>query len=537
MAKSLKFAYSGIKKIKIPSKDSDFVDVNECIKIFDKYMPSILEQHQKNRKKIVYLYEYAFGDQDISEKRRLYNKDNQNNNKVIENHAYRQVSFKTGFITSEKRDYTNKNDTQNNGTTYLDRYFTDCDFFTKDNDLKEYIFATGIGVTYQAPRTDIIVEETDLNTKETTFRYKNKKDGFDIETECPVDFNVVDPADNFVVYSSIRGENPLFCVSLVQVGNDDDIYDATNYKYELYIETRYASYKAKCDKNFGGYDGLQLDTPKVFNDMPMIEHSVNQKRIGIVELNRDLFNSINTLVSNATDMIVDGANVIMVFKNTDIDQATINDMRNKGAIILHDVQDNKNNSEAKLETITIAIPFDGLNEFYEQRLTQAYDIAGVPLASGTVTSGGDTGQARLLGGGWNNAYVIIKKDIVSLLKGDYAVLKSFLKICQLVPDCPIKDLAASQIDIKYHINQSDNLLVKAQSIAQLYSVNMPKSAILKSTGLFSDIAALSNEWEQKDKDAYEKKLQLEKLSTKVDDKTGGDNDVDTKNNDGNNSQE
>ena len=536
MAKSLKFGYSGIKKITIPKKDADFIDIKSCIEIFDKHLPSILKQHRLNRQKINYLYEYAFGNQDISEKKRLYNKDAKNNNIVVENHAFRQVSFKTGFITSEKRDYTNKNDTKNNGTTYLDRYFTDCDFFAKDKDLKEYIFATGIGTTYQCPRTDIIVEEIDPTTKKSRFRYKDKKDGFDIETESPVDFDIVDPADNFVVYSSMRGENPLFCVSLVEVDGTKS-YNSDTYEYELYIETRYARFKARCDKNFSNYEGLVLETPKAFIDMPMIEHSINHKRIGVVELNRDLFNSINTLVSNATDMIVDGANVILVFKNTDIDQDTINDMKNKGAIILHDVQDNKNNSEAKLETITITIPFDGLNSFYEQRLTQAYDIAGVPLASGTVTSGGDTGQARLLGGGWNNAYVIIKNDIVSILKGDYAVLKSFLKICQLVPNCPIKDLAASQIDIKYHINQSDNLLVKAQSIAQLYSVNMPKSAILKSTGLFSDVAALSNEWEQSDLDAYERKLKLEKQSNVNADKNGNDTNVDSQNNNDNNSQE
>lgn len=514
MAKTLKFAYSGIKKIKIPKLDADFVDVDKGQEVLKKYLPSILQQHKKNRVKIKYLYEYAFGNQDISEKKRLYNKDAKNNNIIVENHAFRQISFKTGFIESEKRDYSHKTDSLNQEIQYLDIYFTDCDFFSKDKDLKEWVYATGIGATYQCPRTDIIKVEIDGKTKKEVYKYKGPADGFDIKTECPVSFDVVDPADNFVVYSSVRGENPLFCLSLVQVEKKDaTIYSDVDYDYELYIETRYARYKARCSKTFDGFQDLQLEVAKAVNDMPMIEHAINQKRIGLVELNRDLFNSINTLISNTTDMVVDGANVIMVFKNTDIDQDTINDMKNKGAVILHDVQDNKNNSEAKLETITITIPFEGLNSFYEERVTQAYDIAGVPLASGAVTSGGDTGQARLLGGGWNNAYVIIKNDISSLLKSDYAVLRSFLKLCKLVPACPIRDLAASQVDIKYHINQSDNLLVKAQAMAQLYQINMPKEEILKATGLFSDTCSVGQKWEETDQEAKKEQEQQEEQQT------------------------
>nr|DAD73897.1 MAG TPA: Portal [Siphoviridae sp. ctFn287] len=536
MAKPLKFRYSGIPKIKIPKNDNDFVNSANAMAIIDKYLPSILQKHKANREKIKYLYNYAFGDQDISEKKRLYNKDAANNNQIIENHAFRQVSFKTGFITSEKRDYAHKSDSHSNDTIFLDRYLTDCNFYSKDKDIKEFAFATGIATSYQCPRTDIITEDVDLQSKELKYRYKKKDEGFDIETESPVSFDVVDPADNFVVYSSIRGEVPLFCISLVQVEKKDSSdYSDTEFDYELYIETRYARFKTRCSKSFGLYaeENLKLEVEKTFHDMPMVEHYYNRKRLGLVELNRALFNSINTVVSNVTDMIVDGANVILVFKNTDIDQSTIDDMKNKGAIILHDVQDNVNQSEAKLDVIRIEIPFDGLNSFYEERLTQAYDIAGVPLASGNVTSGGDTGQARLLGGGWNNAYIIIKNDITSFLECDYTVLKSFLKICKLVPNCPIKDLAASQIDIKYHINQSDNLLVKAQSISQLYQVNMPKEEILKATGLFSDICTVANKWEQVDRLAKENKLK----SANADTNKSVDNNVDTNSKQDNTSKE
>jgi hypothetical protein len=258
--------------------------------------------------------------------------------------------------------------------------------------------------------------------------------------------------------------------------------------------------------------------------MPMIEFAANNARMGLVELNRDLFNCINTLVSNVIDMVVDGANIIMVFKNTDIDQATIDDLKTKGAIILNDNPMNKNNSEAKLDVIRVQIDFNGFSSFYEERLAQAYDIAGVPLASGQSSNGGDTASARMMSGGWENAYMIINNDITTLLKGDYAVLKGLLDICRRVPNCPIKNLTASEVDIKYHINQRDNLLTKAQSIAQLYQINMPKDDILKATGLFTDIFSVSQKWERQDAEA-KAEAQEESVHKNTDIVGGGDTGV------------
>lgn len=540
LSKLPEFEFRGIPKITIPKTDNDFRAKDFGKSIIEKYLPSILNKHSKNRDKIEYYHNYALGEQDITKKERLYEKDSKNNNKIAENHAYRQTTFKVAFVSSERRDYAHKSDSHCDDIKYLDRYFTDVDFFAKDKNVKEWIYQTGIGVTYQCPRTDIIVEE---NKK---YRYLGKNDGYDIETQAPFEFDDLDPRDNFVVYSSVRGNKPLFCVSLVQVEKDNIAGINVEYEYKVYIETRYARFIAKCSTTFTNAKDIEFEMKKSFASMPMVEHCVNNARIGIVELNRDLFNCTNILVSNVIDMIVDGANIIMVFKNTDIDQETINEMKQKGALILNDNPESKSNNEAKLETITLQINFEGLNSFYEERLTQAYDIAGVPLASGTVTSGGDTGQARLLGGGWENAYTIIKNDITTLLKGDYDVLKGILAICKDIPNCPIKTITASQIDIKYHINQSDNLLTKAQSIAQLYQINMPKEEILKVTGLFSDICTVATKWQKSDDDAREKSNKesarqptdiVGGKDTSISQNNGNDTNVATKNKSGNSSKE
>ena len=522
-----KFEYKGIKRIEIPKVDDDFRGDDFGESVIRKYLPQILATHSLNAKKINFLYNYYWGMQYVLNKQRLYSKDSANNNIVVENHAYRQVNFKVGFLTGEKREYTHKADTDSDDLIFLDRYLTNVKFFSKDTDLKDWIYSTGIGCTYTAPRTDIIV--TDANGRT---RYKNESEGFDVKFDAPFTFNTIDPKDNFVVYSSRFDKTPLFCVSIVEI----DVGEGENIekRKELHIETRYASFIVESDVGYVNFyypeNERWTGKPKSLNYLPIIEYSTNAERMGIVELNRELFNSINTLKSSTEDMIVDNANAILVFKNVDIDSEAVQQMKEAGAIIISDAESSKPGSTADLKTITIEIPFEGLSTYYDQTLQQCYDIAGVPLASGAVTSGGDTGQARLLGGGWNNAYIIINKDINSLLRYDYEELELILLLCKQVPNCPVDKLHASQVDIKYRINQNDNFLVKAQGIQNLYNVNMPKDEILKASGLFNDITTVSKKWEINDEEIRNQEQQT-KETVKVSETST------LTANDGNNSQE
>lgn len=534
------FKFRGIKRIEIPKVDSDFNGGDYGSAIISKYLPSILSEHQENAKKIKYLYDYGLGQQDILCKERLYNKDRKNNHKIVENHAYRQVTFKRGFLTGEHREYTHKSDSDSDDLTYLDRYFTDCKFFSKDKDLKDWIYSTGIGATYTAPRTDIIVSDgVDSLTNEKITRYASKEEGFDIEYNAPFNFSTIDPSENFVVYSSRFDKMPLFCISIVDIDVGDD--KKVEIRKEIHIETRYASFIIQSNQRYTKfYEDLKLETTKTLRYLPIIEYAINRSRIGLVELNKDIFNLVNTLNSSIVDMTVDKSNVILVFKNTDVDKETIEQISEAGAVIISDSQEARQGSSADLDTITIEIPFDGLNKFTETQLTASYDIAGVPLASAQITSGGDTGQARLLGGGWNNAYIVINDDINSLLGSDYDELALILMLCKQVPNCPLNELQASQIDIKYRINQNDNFVNKTQGIMNLYSVNMPKDEIVKVSGLFGDVTTVTKKWEESDSKAKEKNQENEKsvVDSNLDEQTSTrvDNRVVSVNGD-NNSQE
>jgi hypothetical protein len=135
-----------------------------------------------------------------------------------------------------------------------------------------------------------------------------------------------------------------------------------------------------------------------------------------------------------------------------------------------------------------------INILLEQILTRCYDIVGVPLASANVTSGGDTGEARLLGGGWTNAYTIIKRDILAMQEADRAILKRFIDIAKLNPANKLNEVSPNQVDIKYNINMTDNLMSKTQGIQNLVDVNMPFEDILRAVPLFGDVKTVASRW-------------------------------------------
>ena len=509
-----KFGFKGIQKITIPKRDSDFSSANGYgWEIIKKYLPQILSTHRNNSEKISYLYNYYLGEQDILNKKRLHKVNSNNNNKEIENHALRQVEFKVGFCCGEIRDYTHKSDSETDDLIYLDRYFTDCDFFAKDAELKEWIYTVGVGVTQTKPRVDIITTDgKDPITGVEKARYLSQDEGYDIEYEAPFEFYCVDPRENFVVYSSDSGKKPLFCVSYVDVDVSTEKDNNPVIQKRILVESRYAWFEFNADSAFKQFYWNEREYAmgeKFLPYLPLIEFSANKDRIGIVEKNRCAFNTINLFRSAVNDMIVDNSNAILVFKNVDIDAETVAEMREAGAIIISDSQTARQGGLADLKTVTVEIAFDKISTYLDQVMQNAYDIVGVPMASGQVTSGGDTGQARLLGGGWNNAYIIIHKEIREILRYDYEQLKLILMLCRQVPRCPLNELYASQVDINYRVNQNDNLLIKAQSMKQMYDMHLPLEFILKVGGLSNDIKTDTKEWEERIAECNEMALQEE----------------------------
>ena len=474
------FAYQGIKKIKIPVKPETFRTVEGAKKVFIDYLNDCLSTHKENAAKMQKFEEVYEGKQDILAKVRPYSSNV--NSKVVENHAKRQVDFKTNFMLGDKMQFSHKSDNCNDDLHIFDRFLSDCGFHTEFMETKKDAFKYGVGTTFVLPRTDIINDDGSYSVE------------YDKDTESPFAINCVSPINNFVVYSTYVGEKELFCVNIADVTANSTI----NSVGKKYIITVYTPYYVFTYNNVAfpncitaGIEPSVSNQPQDYQRLPIIEHIFNKERIGIIELNLSLFNDINAVVSNCADSIFDSANKLYVFKNVEADQDTINQMIAGGAVV---VKTNNPETPADFGTVDIQFSQQDINTYYEQRVSKAYDIAGVPLASGVTSSGGDTGKARLLGGGWENAYTIIKGDIIGCEKTDYMLLKQLIAICHTVPQTKVNELTASQIEIHYNINPNDDILSKTQSVTNLYGVGMPEELILKYTNLSLDPCADAQKW-------------------------------------------
>ena len=100
-----------------------------------------------------------------------------------------------------------------------------------------------------------------------------------------------------------------------------------------------------------------------------------------------------------------------------------------------------------------------------------------------------------MGGGWTNASTIINRDILYFEQADREELRKWIKICKLNPDNPVNEINANEVDIKYNVNQSNNLLVKTQSMQNLFDMNMPVEDILKGVHLYGDIHSVAQRWQ------------------------------------------
>lgn len=474
---------AGIPKIEIPVRLAELDE--EVIKY---YLPQCISQAKENAKKIKYFKEYVDGTyQDIDSKTYEQKSSGHAQNRIKENHAYEIVQFKEGFLLGDKKQFANKENVKNDDMTYLDKFLSDVDYYTKDLELRHNIYATGIGTSFIIPRQDIFNDVGEGEERRTT--YKTEVEGYDVNINSPFIYETVNSEENAVVYSSCIGEKglkDLFCFNIA------DVFNKTTKKTErvVTVYTRQAIYEYK--KVNGLMTLTWVADNYAYGELPMTEHSLNKTRISPIEVVYDLLNAVNNLLSVEANSVEDKVNQLLVFVNCDMEQTDIDTLYQNGIVVLPPAMGGTVNPDVK--TIANDLKYTETNVLMERVLTRTFDIVGVPLASATVSSGNN--EAAYLGGGWTNASTIINRDILYFEQADREELRKEIKICKLNPDNPLNEANANEVEIKYNVNQSNNLLVKTQAMQNLNDIGLPPEVILKGVHLYSDIQNVAKQWRE-----------------------------------------
>lgn len=442
-----------------------------------KILPQVLREHEKNAQEINYLYNYYKGKQPILKKQK--NVRPEINNKVLENHAFEIVEFKKAYVYGEPVQYVQKgekdNEIVNPEISELNKFMESEDKSSKDKELAEWQYICGTGYRW----ADV--------------------DNTDEEDEAPFELSTPDPRRTFVVYNSgIKGEQ-LFSGYYSYFSQNIQTEDGKEYisKYRIitiYTEDKMYEFKQTLNNTFGGYiEQLSFNMPindtqtqkveaypLVVKGHRIIEYPLNNARLGLIELVMTGLNALNRIKSDDLDGIDQFVQSLLVFINQEVDLKTFKTLVEAGAI---QVTSENPQKPADVKLLTSQLLHSETKIVTDDLYNNVLTICGVPRLN-DKPSGGDTGQARLLGEGWTMADERAKQDELSFKKSERQFLKLILEICKYKSS--LKDLKISDIDIKFTRNKSDNLLVKTQGLMNMKQAQVPPDVAFTICGLFSD---------------------------------------------------
>ena len=447
-------------------------------------LPSVLRIHDLNSSEIEYLWNYYKGKQPILQKEKKVRADI--NNKVLENHAYEIVEFKKSNDFGEPVQYVQKgekdSDKVNPEISLLNKFMESEDKSSLDLDLSEWQCICG-----------------------TAYRW------FDTDTDAdrddaPFELAIPDPRRTFVVRSSDVKEEQLFCGTYSWFTDKEAFQDTmvgvqfipaqyriiTIYTDDYVLKIREGTadegHKLNIINQSMMVSGKSMEIQKYPLEpkgQRIIEYPLNNARMGIIEIVMSQLNAINKVKSDDLDGIDQFVQSLLVFINQDVTVDDVKELEEAGAIKVFS-NDPSKPADVKLLTQQLLHSETKIvtDDLYDKMLT----ILGIPRLN-DKPSGGDTGQARLLGEGWTMAYQRAKQDDLNFKKAERMFLKAILSICKDdrrdVED-KIKDLRISDIDIKIPRDKSDNMLTKAQTLLELLQAGVYPETAYTVVGLFSD---------------------------------------------------
>lgn len=428
--------------------DEDQLDATAVARIIS----DSFSTHLANVTEIDYLLDYYKGKQEILNKQKTVRVNI--NNKIVENNAYQIVEFKKGYVFGDPIQYVMRGDTSNDEITVLNNYMNYEDKYKKDTDLAEWLYICGLGYRIILP------------------------DSLEDEDEAPFEINNLSPQNTYVVRSSKIGNKPLLGVTYSVLENEDKSFVS----YYVYTKDMYYEFVSEYTGSKIGRVDLVKSEAHSLGSIPIIEYSLNSNKLGIIEIVISLLDALNTITSNEMDDIVQFVNSLLVFINQNVEDTALTALLEKGAVLL---KTDDSTRPADLKSINQKLDNSGTKIFYDRIFNNMLNIVGIPSRNDKV-SGGDTGQARMLGEGWTMADERAKQDEQSFKQSEKETLKLVLRICKGITRSEIKSLMLKDIDIKFTRNKSDNMLTKSQSLQNMLASGVAPSVSFNVCGLFSD---------------------------------------------------
>lgn len=443
-------AKKGIQTIKIPVRPQDLT-----IDIVDLYLTKVFSQFEQNSKQIRDDYDKYCLNHQILTKTRTHN-DSDVNNIVLIPDLSAMVDWKTGYVFGNPIKYAQNKIGDTDDIEYLNKYTRSVCQRAVDKQVGTWVYATGVGYYFIEP----------------------KSDNYDIETESPYELYCRDADTCTKVYSSFGGNKPLFDV--LYTSYDEQVTDVLSRKVDVldvYLPDVLLTYEKKY---LSAWNRVRVESRGLSKPLPLVEKRCNADGIGIVAKGESMQNAIDNILSNCLDNVEEIVNETWVYynmslgKNQDEKANFHKNARKNGAI---EAISQSKEFPAKVETISTKLNLADVQKVFETLNGKFHSSIGVPMEMSNSNSGGTTKQGSEVANGYDNAYNRALDDINSFIKADTELLQKIMWICKNTVNNKIDNLSASEIEIKYSLNLTDNMLTKSQSYGTFIQTMPPAMAL------------------------------------------------------------
>lgn len=456
--------------------------------VITKILNDVFQVHLDNASDIDYLEKYYKGYQPIIGKTKEIRPNI--NNIVVENNAYFITEFKKSYVFGQPIQYVIRGDAFNPEINILNGYMLADDKYPKDTELAESLYISGIAhrIVLPTPNGD------------TPFTIQN-----------------LDSKNTFIVYSSYLPHEELFACTYTVGINDNKI------KGSIYTKNKYYEFNREYFENAAFT--VKFVKKHALSDIPIFEFFLNKSRLGIIEVVMDILNQLNRVTSDEIDGLDQFIQSILVFVNQDIDAEDFSDLLDLGAVKIASSDPSR---PADLKLLSNNVDHTNTKVLHDRLFNAALTIVGVPK-NNEKNTGGDTGQARMIGEGWTMADERANQDEMAFKRCSKPETKMILKICKVTPNSKVKNLTLDDVDQKFIRNKNDNFLVKSQGLMNQINSGIAPDVAMATSGLYSD----NNEAYKKSMDFYggvEKWIELfvAKASKQLREKMADENTVDDK---------
>ena len=472
----------GRLKIKMPI---DRVTKDNVVEVINRALPA----HEINRADCQRLYDIFTGKQPILNRIKKFRDDI--NNKVVINHAYEIVSFKTSYLLFEPIVYVARNGAEKtdpdvtNKVSVFNGMMALSDKAAKDMELATFIHACGHCIRMGLPRPDY-----------------SENDGLP-----PFEIFTLDPRTSFIVYDSGLGEKERCLVLYTDRRFPNG--DVGGYRsltvYSVYTPTEYFEV---CNGE------VILAKHHNLGEIPGAEYINNMARLGSFEIAESILEAINTLASNRIDATEQTVQSIMCFINCEIDKEKFKELQEMCGITLKSVD----GMQSDIKMLSADLKQADQQVLMDSLYTQLLHITGMPSQSIGNSSDSSNNGATIVRNGWYNAEARAKETDTLWSASENKLRRILLRICREVGAL---DLNPVNVEDKFTRRNYEDILARSQTLTTLIGSKVAPHRAYVASGVFPDPEEAYREWEEWEKAHPEEKEKSNSANTNTDTKETG----------------